>query len=103
MTAGGRPEALDIIHPLTCRSILLRNLVPKCFCERSCSAEADFNAGMAVQVDGIDETHFAFLKRHDQRMSARAVAEEIDSAKQSASGDARARKDDFLARSEERR
>jgi hypothetical protein len=64
----------------------------------SALVEAHFDAGMPVEVHGIDEAHFRFLERHDQGMSARSIAEEIHAVQQAASGDSSAREDNFLSR-----
>src|SRR5271155_3805275 len=56
--------------------------------------ETHFDAWMPVEMHGINEAHFRFLERHDQRVSARSVAEEIYAVQQAAAGNSGAREDD---------
>src|ERR1700733_362310 len=61
------------------------------------SGEANFYVGALLEMHGVNEPDLALIQSQDQRLRARAFAEEPDAAQQASFGDACAGEDDSLS------
>src|SRR5438874_2569023 len=69
---------------------------PKAEC-RQPTSETNLKVRLLMHVDAIDKSHLAGAARHDQRLSANAIAEEAHAFEQRSVGHTGCGKDDVLA------